>query len=91
MLRKLFAILLTAGTILIVVMAARDRRPGLWQRSQQNEILTIDTMAMVDTLTIADTTQSICVADTLSAIVADSTAAHTEMTEMMTKDASNQR
>ncbi|MBP3425126.1 MAG: hypothetical protein J6K81_00130 [Rikenellaceae bacterium] len=71
--RKLLATLLTAGTILIVVMAAMDRRPGLWQRSPKQTIQpTVDTTTIADSLTIADTTQSVLTADTLPTPDADS-------------------
>ena len=63
--RKLLAILVTAATIGIVVMAALNRRQGLWVRATEP----VEVKAQDDSTDLqpaaADSTQQIIVADSL--------------------------
>lgn len=63
--RKILAILVTAATIGIVVMAALNRRQGLWVRAAEP----VEVEAVADTTeaqpAVADSTQQIIVADSL--------------------------
>jgi hypothetical protein len=63
--RKLLAILVTAATIGIVVMAALNRRQGLWVRAAEP----VEVEAVADSAelqpAVADSTQQIIVADSL--------------------------
>lgn len=63
--RKLLAILVTAATIGIVVMAALNRRQGLWVRVAEP----VEVEACADSTetqsAVADSTQMIIVADSL--------------------------
>ena len=65
--RKIIAILVTAATIGIVVMAALNRRQGLWVRTA--EPVEVEVKAVADTTevqpAVADSTQQIIVADSL--------------------------
>ncbi|MBO5759007.1 MAG: hypothetical protein J6R31_03075 [Rikenellaceae bacterium] len=65
--RKLLAILVTAATVGIVVMAALNRRQGLWVRGAEPtevEVCADTTEAQPEA---ADSTQQIIVADSLGA------------------------